>query len=621
MRTHNQGSEIEEPGGIDTSSPPAENSMKGADVDANVKPLVVARAIGFSDSAKLDHTPHSATRFVLPFKLALAQRAGEEVRPLAGDDAPKVSYRKATASDWIWANQQAREGYLTLETITVLFERASWWVMDCNAVPGKMIAPDGHELNFLMRPPAVVLFEDPKDDDQSDKELLQRGFIIVEVAFKGDVEEVKSEKKTIMTLRLDELLLFNELFRYWREPFKGHKTSDGEMSKSHSEKHEKQLRGFVEPFQKMTQCSVRGFYEERWLSLLKVPLGDGRGLLVENTADAKAVFGDYADDRAFVWTRALVPETDMKEIIPHVWETTLSGKKEWKPTIDPKTGFREMFGYWLKLVNTDQPDMEWKNSLSAFERKWAHKRTYRRWEHCNCYYGFHTFSAAMLSKPNDELPTWQHWFQMYFDQVLLLLYVRVTIFRFSNQLTTISKGMLTGDPSKKSDRFIVQWRRDFRELRRAFTCFENLYQFPLLSNQQQGVEMYELARKSMDIDELYEEVSKEVMGSDELLEAQVEEQRSEYAYILNYIAVAGLGLSVALSSYQIGGFQEWWRGICTFWLHLLHLRPEVVGLSPSQISPIAWAGIWIFLFWAIVTLREQSRKHPMRPSTRSHKTS
>ena len=344
--------------------------------------------------------PHSATRFLLPFNLPPA--AEDQGRASEAGASKKTVYRQARAGDLILANQEARSKYLTAETRNVLFTRATWWVMNCAPAPINMTAPDGKQLRGMVRPPSLVLFE-----DACGKELLRRGFLVVEVAFQRDVNAA---------LRLDDVLLFNELFRFWREPFKG----DGKAITSHSEKFKKQLHGFAEPFTKMTGFAVNGSYGERWKSMLRVPLEDGRALLSDGACDASEIFGDYADDRAFVWTRALLSKPEIQRIIPHPEERSDS---KWQAE-ETDTGFRKMFGYWVKLLNVDMPG-DSSNKTTAFERDWAADRTYRRWEHCNCYYGFNYFSAAMMAEKCDDPPTWQHWFEMYFDQVLLLLYVRV----------------------------------------------------------------------------------------------------------------------------------------------------------------------------------------------------
>ena len=137
---------------------------------------------------------------------------------------------------------------------------------------------------------------------------------------------------------------------------------------------------------------------------------------------------------------------------------------------------------------------------------------------------------------------------MYFDQVLLLLYMRVTLFRFSRELSVVSGRMLKLTNSGEDSASAMDgWRQDFRELRLSFTCFENLYQFPLFSNQQQAVELYVRAREGLDIDGLYKEVAGEIRSSDELLESEVGEKRNKLAELLNNVAFWGLLFSIFLS--------------------------------------------------------------------------
>lgn len=516
--------------------------------DASPVVLGIARKSGAQEGRR-EVPPCSATRFVLPFELPVSP-SGEGRAGRGPECAPKIHYREAAKDDWIWENQKGRRKYLTVETRHALFERAQWWVMETAAeTPITMSAPDGVKVKGIVRPPVVLLF-----DAVAENRFLRRGFLVVEVALEDHPR----------CWRLDDLLLFNELFRYWREPWQGHEAE-----------YEPQLQGFIEPFKSLTGQAVSGPYEDRWLALLKVPMKDGSTFPDGSALNAQDVFGAYADERAFVWTRALM-KGDLKLIIPRVVVKTSEGSK-WKATTDSQTGRREMFGYWVKLLNVDKPALEtesevppgykqWKtttNETTAFEREWAGQHTYRRWEHVDCYYGFTHFSAAMLSGPCDNPPTWQHWFQMYFDQALLLLYMRVTLFRFSRELSDVSNQMLTRPkPGENPAAAVDQWRGDFRELRRAFTGFENLYQFPLFSNQQQAVEMYVKAREGLDIDGLYKEVAGEIRSSDELLESEVGEKRNELAEKLTKVAFLGLLYTITLSG--VGAvfavFDAFWPG-------------------------------------------------------------
>ncbi|MCI5163858.1 MAG: hypothetical protein D3917_17960, partial [Candidatus Electrothrix sp. AX5] len=70
----------------------------------------------------------------------------------------------------------------------------------------------------------------------------------------------------------------------------------------------------------------------------------------------------------------------------------------------------------------------------------------------------------------------------------------------------------------------------------------NLYQFPLISNQQQGVEMYKIARESMDIDDLFKEVQEEISSTHEFLEMRANRRLGRIANIIAVLAaVAAFG--------------------------------------------------------------------------------
>ena len=511
---------------------------------------------------------------MLPFRLKPCSNE-KRSRPSSSAGKAKVCYRKAedVPGSWIWANMESRERYLINETRGVLFDRTKWWIMEGDPAPVGMETPDKRTVTGTALPPAVVLFEDEGSED-----LLRCGFLVVEVRF-GE------------GWRFDDVLLFNELFRYWRSPYD-----------THSQQFGLQLKSFQEPLTKMGVAAGANLYGERWMAALRVPLADGRRLLDVTDVDTDAVFGRYADDRAFVWARVLLSGEELRKTIP---QSFVNGNLQVGK--DPQTGFREMFGYWVKLLNVDKPCgyKPWHetNCATAFEKRWAADRTYRRWEHYDCYYGFNSFSAAMLSPPCEDPPTWQHWFEMYFDQMLLLLYVRVNLFKFSEGLTDVSAKMLAvGEGSKATA--IEQWQNDFRKLRLAFTCFENLYQFPLLSNQQQAIEMYGLMRERMDIDDLYKEISTEITSSDELLEAEVEKQRNDYAAILNWVAAIGLGLSVALSCYQIQSFLEWWKGVLS-WPPLMKWAPFL-----AESAPLWWCLLWVgFSLVSIGVMKGRKKRH------------
>ena len=218
------------------------------------------------------------------------------------------------------------------------------------------------------------------------------------------------------------------------------------------------------------------------------------------------------------------------------------------------------YGHWVKLLNVDLPGSTpfGTHQCREFEREWARDRTYKRWEEWGTFYGFSYHSGAMLGptminkdhpEKDPEPPLWRHFGQMYFDQILLILYIRVVLFRFSTQLSLISAEARDAGRGRWEE-----WGEEFERLRWNFALFTNLYQFPLLSNQQQGLEMYALARKGMDVDQLFLEVQQEVQGTNDYLmqrrsqdQARVSNELARTSTRLSILASFGLPVALALS--------------------------------------------------------------------------
>ncbi len=79
--------------------------------------------------------------------------------------------------------------------------------------------------------------------------------------------------------------------------------------------------------------------------------------------------------------------------------------------------------------------------------------------------------------------------------------------------------------------------------------FSSLYQFPLLSTQQQGVELYTLFRRHMDIEELYRDISTEIDTWDRVIAQHNEESLNSRLSFITY-----LGLPVAIVTMLLTGY-------------------------------------------------------------------
>ena len=532
-----------------------------------------------------DDKPGAFTRFVIPFAY----------RTVKAEPPPKGGGQK-----WTWQEDKSRERrlYLTPETDAVLHGRAKWLKLEGDGVEFDFeagVGPDrgcaGREKREFWRlPPKMVLFE--WDDDGThagkagspDEDLLRTGFLVLDI-------EVRDAKTS-----LDDLLFFNERFRYWLCPWEGHEKKESNKPDSGSG-YGDVVRNYLEKAKEcLPERAVGDPYLERWDALLRLPLnlGDGQYSLVDNDAIsnarawAKAGKGAsrgwvvYTDNRAFVWACAVIDGTNGGG----------SGGGALAKTFGSPVSMPHRFGHWLRLVNVDPPaetPCDTHAGMSAFEMKWIKAATYSRWAHWGSWYGYCQHAGAAIVPPSENPPLWTHFRDIYFDQVLLLLYLRVATFRFSQRLCDIS---IEARKAPRNDEAMFQQR--FRKLRWEFALLTNLYRFPLVSSQQQGIEMYALARKQLDVDELFGEVEQEIRASEEYLSSRVNLEQSKTATGLQVVATLAvpIGLALAVAQVEPGGARWWAAGFVGIasWLGTLALwdRTDRVARWMGRMSRCLW---------------------------------
>lgn len=499
-------------------------------------------------------TPASFSRFVLPFAYLPTYRGGATERgwryvPCRTDDRDTV----------------ARRRYLTVETAEVLFRRARWL---------ELVGPTGEEhfyepfevhrqrwgtgsFQARLRPPRLALFEWSQqcklENHGQHGDLLASGFLILDVHFPA----------TQGGINLEDLLAFNELFRYWQEPFENHDKEKGCSV----------ILGEVPikpdaPVPRFAATSLQEKYFGRWAGLLQFPIEvdgrrwrllppawetEARKWVLGHAATSRPGWAIYADSRTYVWTAAVLHAglgavRRATQDAPEAERGTASGEcsdREEPAAVVPGPAH----GHWIKLLNVDFPKggLAATHQSTAFERRWAEERTYKRWEEGGTLYGFGYHSGAMLGAPVTGFNIVAHWAGIYFDQTLLLLYLRVTLFRFSSQLSKISAESRRDSGRGRND----EWLRRFQDLRHSFTLFTNLYEFPLLSNQQQGIEMYEIARQQMDIKALFQEVRGEIHSTHEYFQGEAAQRLNKVVVLLAVVAaVTGFfGMNLLVEDY------------------------------------------------------------------------
>ena len=518
----------------------------------------------------------SFTRFVMPF----GYRAQQLQKP---SEAPRgFHFAPATRDDWLFTAdappnkssgfRAGRRKYWTPETSECLYDQAKWLVLkegdettarndsaferDYYVTTNRRSKADSKDKTekeadgfwVRVRRPAMVLFEFPDSEelrrrrDDGGRHPLQSGLLIWEIYLVGengtDGNEEETKRKAHLPI-VNDLLLLNETFRFYAPSHSGH------WKNTYQKAYGEWPVDFLDPdgrkIKDLKDNEREAGYAEKWRKVLHLPgfnlTGEDGSLwnIVPKDADWEV----YADNRAFVWTCAIRTSG----------QQTLEGANIAEGlTRDP---YRNA-GVWLRLLNVDEPGGG--EAITAFERDWVRDRTYLRWAHYGTLYGFCYHSGAMLSNSQGKhpIPTWRHFGAMYFDQMILLFYIRITLFRFSLELNRLSR-QLRGEPLSRRQRITVDGAAEvryfldqFQLLRLRFDLFTNLYQFPLLSNQQQGLELYELARKAMDSDDLFREVEKEIQSTHQFLEIFEQSESNSALMVLTVLGSIGLLFSVAV---------------------------------------------------------------------------
>lgn len=223
--------------------------------------------------------PASYTRFVLPFAYEPEQCSAPGLASVYKPSAP--------ASVW-------RHNYLTVETAAVLLHRATWWELQgSEAIPPFPMVRAGRSIIVHVGTPRLVLFEWPTAIGTRNRDVADDprciGFLIIEVSFPKQ-EPAPSP---------DDLLAFNEAFRFWQLPYKGYERDFKELlADCPITLH--QPNGVVG-----NKSPSPLYFFERWASLLQIPMQDDKGK-----------------------TWRLFPETWTHEALQWVW--TPEKRKKWR---------------------------------------------------------------------------------------------------------------------------------------------------------------------------------------------------------------------------------------------------------------------------------------------------
>jgi hypothetical protein len=400
--------------------------------------------------------------------------------------------------------ERERFKYFTADTANVLYGRSRRFVLKGERTERRVFALErrdqcaARDVAVQFKAPELWLFEfdhalAARNGDEQPDDTLACGILRVEFYFAPDQQ-----------VYLSDLLKLNEKLRYLRLPY----------------------HDFKDDGVRLTRCGAHLAY---WLELLEAPLctdGEHFALLGPGEAEVLCRQWDQQGARTSGWkaggkhTTALMHDDDRAFVSSTAIARTSLGDA-WPPgqAVQP-----DAFPAWVALLNVDYGANP---QTTAFEAEWAKPRSYTRWAHYGTLYGFTSHSSCVLMNINNYSPVWLHTRSMYLDQTRLLLYVRSTVYRFSNRLVEHAVKQRASRDNDRGER--KQLLCDAESLLSQLADFINLYQFPLLSNQQQAVELYALQRRHLDIDDLFMEVQREAEGTHRHLDVQRTRWQADFA--------------------------------------------------------------------------------------------
>jgi len=425
-------------------------------------------------------------------------------------------------------------------------------------------------LIIKMLAPRLVLFEANQLRSKQSPNILQTGFLLLDVYFPDQKNKPS----------LDDLLLLNELFRYFGIPWDDHVTQYenalGNIPTEYNLKNDTQ-KTISDLIQRDNDNQLKAGYKEayfsRWANLLEIPLIQNKDsktqhlkLFTEDwSINAKKWTYDiykspleehwqvYADNRSYVWTAAILK--DGTNALTKAFNDDLPKEKNWQA---------QHYGHWVKLLNVDAAEEtaeKTHQSITEFEKQWVDQRTYKRWEQRGTWYGFSYHCGAMIGSQAGVYGL------QYFDTSMLLFYIRLSLFRFNTRLSKIINAAQSSELLDNNKNLNQQ----LRQLRSEFSYFSILYQTPLLSNQQQSLEMYEHNKIYFEIDALYQSVKQEIDETHGLLEQREAISLGETANILAHwgIPFAAGGLITGL--FGMSDFKLWEEcegSACFSWINM-----------------------------------------------------
>jgi len=196
---------------------------------------------------------------------------------------------------------------------------------------------------------------------------------------------------------------------------------------------------------------------------------------------------------------------------------------------------------------------------------------YRRWSEYGYLYGYTRYSSAYTGFGNEFIDNlFQDFNSMYYQLALISLYYRSSLIDFSDKVAKTTQQL---DLVNKKDQ--GSYRESFLTLKADFMQFSNLYWFQEVTNQDQGIEIFELYKKSFAFKSMYKQIKDEIDRGDEYLnilqQNKLNDFTKQFSIVGSFLAVLAIMVGFFGINFSFFGLENTWGLLLWYLLSILSI--------------------------------------------------
>lgn len=201
--------------------------------------------------------------------------------------------------------------------------------------------------------------------------------------------------------------------------------------------------------------------------------------------------------------------------------------------------------FWYKYLFVDGSDMTCQNKNMRNEL--LTRQTYSRWQEWSSLYGISRYSMVYLT--NSSVPEFllKYFTTIYSRMIELVLVQRASILRFSYEVTQVS--------TLKTQKTNILAER-VNSLYKEYIQFLNQIYFREITAQDQGIELYTMFQKTLDLDNYIKDLDGEIEELHNYISIKIESKRSRNGEWLNIIAAIFLPATLITGIFGMNPFTE-----------------------------------------------------------------